>query len=93
MEANNKEAVLSNEKNYTVFKFRNYTIRFRAPYSLEKYTKVKKWDHGYLVAVAKYAHNDEEEEEYIDLVPILENLYFDSDKFLAPIEKVRVAND
>lgn len=93
MEANNKEAVLSNEKNYTVFKFRNYTIRFRAPYSLEKYTKVKKWDHGYLVAAAKYTHNDEEEEEYIDLVPILENLYFDSDKFLAPIEKVRVAND
>ena len=32
----------------------------------------------------------EEEEEYIDLVPILENLYFDADKFLAPIEKVRI---
>ena len=33
-----------------------------------------------------------EEEEYIDLIPILENLYFDSKVFLAPIEKVKVEN-
>ena len=32
------------------------------------------------------------EEEYIDLVPILENLYFDVDKFLNPIKGVEVAN-
>ena len=30
------------------------------------------------------------EEEYIDLVPILENLYFDVDDFLKPIQKVRI---
>ena len=30
-------------------------------------------------------------EEYIDLVPILKNLYFDVDEFLAPIEGVAVA--
>lgn len=40
----------------------------------------------------KYRHNDKEE-EYIDLVPILENLYFDSEAFLAPIKKVRLADD
>ena len=43
--------------------------------------------------MAKYRHNDKEEEEYIDLVPILENLYFDSRTFLAPIKKVRLADD
>ena len=28
-----------------------------------------------------------------DMVPILENLYFDSKAFLAPIKKVRLADD
>ena len=32
------------------------------------------------------------EEEYIDLVPILKNLYFDADKFLSPIKGVEVVN-
>ena len=66
------EAVLGNEKNFTIFQFGRHIIRFRAPYSLERYTKVKEWNKGYLVVMAKYAHNDKEE-EYIDLVPILEN--------------------
>ena len=43
--------------------------------------------------MAKYAHNDQEEEEYIDLVSVLKNLYFDSSVFLAPIKKVRIADD
>ena len=87
------EATLSCEKDYTVFRFRNHVIRFKAPYSLERYTEVKEWDHGYLVVMAKYAHNDQEEEEYIDLVPVLKNLYFDFSVFLAPIKKVRIADD
>lgn len=90
---NKKEAILSNEKNYTIFQFDNHIIRFRAPYSLEKYTKIKEWDYGYLVAMAKYAHKEDEEEEYIDLIPILKNLYFDPDEFLKPIKKVRIADD
>lgn len=52
-----------------------------------------KWDHGYLVVMAKYAHNQDEEEEYIDLIPILKNLYYDAHKFLTPIKKVRVQYD
>ena len=79
-------ATLSNEKNYTVFQFGNHVIRFIAPYSLEE------WDNGYLVVMAKYKHNEKPEEEYIDLVPILQNLYFDVDKFLNPIKSVEVAN-
>ena len=49
----------------------NYRTCFIAPYSLEYYTEVKEWDKGYLVIMAKYKHNKELEEEYIDLVPIL----------------------
>ncbi len=87
------EAVLSSENNFTVFRFDGHIIRFRAPYSLERYTKVKEWDQGYLVVMAKYRHMDKEEEEYIDLVPVLENLYFDPKAFLAPIKKVRLEDD
>ncbi len=88
-----QEAILSSEENYTVFRFGNDRIRFKSPYSLERYINVKEWDHGYLVVTAKYSHNDKAEEEYIDLVPILKNLYFDAEEFLAPIKKVRVAYD
>lgn len=85
-------ATLGNENNYTVFKYGNHVIRFAAPYSLEHYTEVKEWDKGYLVVMAKYKHNQKPEEEYIDLVPILQNLYFNADEFLEPIKGVRVVN-
>ena len=83
-------AVLSSKSNYTIFKFGNHVIRFKAPYSLEYYSSVKEWDQGYLVVMAKYRHSIQDEEEYIDLVPILEKLYFDVDEFLKPIKEVRV---
>ena len=79
-------ATLKKEKNYTVFEYNKYRIRFLAPYSLEYYAEVKEWDKGYLVVMAKYKHNKELEEEYIDLVPILQKLYFDADEFLKPKE-------
>lgn len=87
------QATLSNNGRYTVFSAGNRTIRFQSPYSLEHYTEVKEWDDGYLVVMAKYKHNKELEEEYIDLVPILKNLYIDVKSFLAPIKKVRVLHD
>ena len=85
-------AILSNENNFTVFRYGDYVIRFKAPYSLERYTAVKEWDHGYLVVMAKYSHNDNSEEEYIDLIPILKNLYISSEEFLKPIKEVRLEN-
>jgi len=85
------EAILTNKDGYTVFKYGDYNIRFRSPYSLECYVSVKEWDNGYLVVMAKYRHNTHPEEEYIDLIPILEGLYIDKDKFLSPIKKVRIA--
>ena len=93
MKDRSSEAILGNEKNFTIFRFGNHIIRFKSPYSLERYTKKKDCDHGYLVVMAKYMHNEEEEEEYIDLVPILKNLYFDVDTFLEPIKKVRLEYD
>ena len=71
-----QQALLSNEANYTVFRFGDKTIRFRAPYSLERYTGIQEWDHGYLVVLAKYRHDPNPEEEYIDLVPILKKSVF-----------------
>lgn len=87
------EAYLSSSDGYTIFSFGTHVIRFLAPYSLEKYTEVKEWDKGYIVVMAKYMHNIDEEEEYIDLVPILEDLYFDPDEVIKPIESVRVVYD
>lgn len=55
-----------------------YNIRFRTFSKLERYTKFVEWDYGYIVVMAKY-EGHEEKEEYIDLVPILENLYLDVD--------------
>ena len=86
------EATLSNAGDFTAFSFGGYHIRFKAPYSLERYTKVVKWDNGYLVVMAKYRHNIEPEEEYIDLKPILDGLYIDNEAFLKPIKSVRIAH-
>ena len=87
----NNEAILSSSDGFTAFSFGGYQIRFRAPYSLERYVDVVKWDDGYLVVLAKYSHNNEPEEEYIDLKPILNGLYIDSATFLKPIKTVRIA--
>lgn len=86
-------AFLSNKGNFTVFRYGNYIIRFKAPYSLERYTAIKEWDNGYLVVMAKYKHNQESEEEYIDLIPILEDLYILPEEFLKSIKEVKIEND
>lgn len=84
------EAILSSDKQFTSFSFNGYNIRFRTSSRLERYTKVVEWDHGYIVVMAKYEGHEKAEEEYIDLIPILENLYFDVEEFLHPIQKVRI---
>lgn len=83
-------AFLSNDGEYTVFSFGNNRLKFIAPYSLEHYVNVLEWDSGYLVVMAKYAHNKDVEEEYIDLRPILKNLYINPDAFLSQIKSVEV---
>lgn len=89
----NDTAYLGAENGFTVFEYGGRRIRFRAPYSLERYTDIKQWDDdGYLVVDAKYRHNAMPEEEYIDLEPILKDLYIDAAHFLKPIKKVRIAH-
>ena len=83
-------AFLSNEGNYTVFRYNEHVIRSLALYSLERYVEVKEWDNDYLVVMAKYKHSDELVEEYIDVLPILDNLYFDKSEFLGSIRRVEI---
>ena len=82
-------AILSSEGKYTSFSYGGNTIRFLTSPRLLRYEKVLKWDNGYLEVIANY--NGKEEEEYIDLVPILENLLMDAPAFLKPIERVEVS--
>ena len=93
MEQINSTAYLSNNGCYTIFRFGDKHLKFIGPYSLEYYVHVKEWDAGYIVVDTKYTHDDQPIEEYIDLVPILENLLMDKDSFLRPIVNVEVAYD
>ena len=88
----NDIATLENDAGFSVFFFRNRVIRFKAPYSQERYTSVKEWDNGYLVVIAKYRHNSQPEEEYIDLLPILNGLYINGQEFLKPIKGIAIAH-
>ena len=47
---------------------------------------IVEWDNGYLVVMAKYKEMPEVE-EYIDLIPILNMLYYDAETFLKPIKE------
>jgi nitrate reductase beta subunit len=83
-------AVLSSFKNYTTFSFGGKTLTFRTCAGLERYVKVLTWDKGYIEVMAKYRQREHEIEEYIDLEPVLNDLYMNKDAFLAPIKNVRI---
>lgn len=82
-------ALLSNEGNLTSFQFGGQNIRFRTPDILQRYVAVKEWNHGYLVVLADYQGLGVQE-EYIDILPVLENLCIDADSFLKPIKSVTI---
>lgn len=84
-------ATLSCDGPYTSFSFGSQCIRFRTPKALKRYLRVKTWDKGYLVVEVEYDGEPRPTEEYIDLVPILENLHLDSETLLTPIKEVVVA--
>ena len=83
------EALLSNQGNMTSFRYGNSNIRFRTPKRLKRYLDVKEWDNGYIVVMADY-EGIGETEEYIDLLPILKNLYINPETFLKPIKSVKI---
>ena len=82
-------AYLSNVGNYSSFAYGGDVIRFATSPRLVRYAKVTNWDNGYIEVVARYG--DRDEEEYIDLVPILENLCIEPTEFLKPIKNVEVS--
>ena len=85
------EAILSNDSRFTSFSSNNKIIRFKTSPKLERYTEVLEWDNGYIVVIAVY--NGIPTEEYIDLIPILENLCIDPKEFLNNITKVCIRYD
>lgn len=84
-----REAVLSNQQGMTSFRYGDYNIRFRTPSILKQYTEIKEWDNGYLVVMADY-EGIGLTEEYIDLLPILKNLYLNPETFLKNIHTVKI---
>lgn len=88
----NTVAYLSSDGEYTSFTVGGICLRFRTSHNLLRYDRVKKWDKGYIVVDATY-NMAGTVEDYIDLKPILENLRFNADKFLAPIREVRIRYD
>lgn len=84
-------AILSSKGEYSFFKVGDKTISFLTGMNLDRYTRIKEWDNGYIVVMCKTKSNPEvEEEDYIDLQPILQNLYFDPDRFLESVKEVRI---
>ena len=72
-----EKAYLSTDKEMIQFRYRDKILRFRGPYSLERFISIKEWDNGYIVVMAKFQHNTELEEEYIDMIPVLRDLSID----------------
>lgn len=85
------QALLSNNGNMTSFRYGDSNIRFLAPKNLKRYVEIKEWDNGYLVVLADYDGLGITE-EYIDLLPILENLYIKPQEFLKTIKSVKIDN-
>ena len=83
-------AYLSNIGDIISFTFKDITIRFRGPYSLIKIDKVKAWDNGYIVVDAYYEHDTNPIEDYIDINPILEDLYINAEEILPMIKSLEV---
>ncbi|MCD8385393.1 MAG: hypothetical protein LUD17_00730 [Bacteroidales bacterium] len=83
-------AILSNEGNMTVFHYGDQTLKFRAPDCLVRYIEVKLWDEGYIEVMTLYDGHGIVE-EYIDLIPILDNLYIKADEFLKPIKYLKIS--
>lgn len=85
------KAILSSFGEYTTFTYNDRTITFLTGKNLDRYTKIKEWDQGYIVVMCKtksdLAH---EQEDYIDLIPILENLCIEPERFLKPIREVEI---
>ena len=71
----NQIATLGSVAGFSIFSYGDRVIRFKAPYSLERYTAVKEWDNGYLVLMVKYRHDAQEFLKPIKEVAIANGCY------------------
>jgi hypothetical protein len=86
------KAILSSYDEYTTFTYNDRIITFLTGKNLIEYTQIKEWDQGYLVVMCRTKTEPEkEQEDYIDLIPILDSLYINSTKFLEPIKEVEIS--
>ena len=81
-------AILSSDGCFSTFKAGGDTIRFATSPRLVRYTRVKRWEDGYLEVGVDYGRG--EVEDYIDIRQILDNLYYDTESFLKKVTKVEV---
>ena len=88
----NDIAYLSNEGKYTFFRVGKYTFKFRTSERLVKYVSVKGWDDGYIVVDCLHDKLGIVE-DYIDLIPMMENLFLEAKEILSPVRKVEIEND
>ena len=88
-----KTAILSSCGNMTSFTVDDRVIRFRTSDHLVRYEKVTKWENGYIECLATYDNPPTTEEEYIDLVPILENLRIPPEDFFGNVQSVQIKYD
>lgn len=86
----NTTAYLSNNGEYTYFSIGDRIISFFTGKRLERYESIVEWDNGYLVVMCKNKNENELEEDYIDLIPILNNLLIKPKEFLNNIGKVEI---
>ena len=80
---------LYNTDRFSVFRVGDLKIKFKTSPYLEKYTRILKWNKGYIECMAKYSTSEDPIEEYIDLRFIAERLELPSDVFDA-VEEVRI---
>lgn len=81
-------ATLSNVGNIVYFMYKDIVIRYKGPYSLQYFSKVNKYDNGYIEVLCKFTHASELIEDYIDFDNIATELYMDT-SFLSEINEVR----
>ena len=86
----NTTAYLSNKGRYTTFAFKDKRITFLTSKILVRYTKVLSWDNGYIEVMTRKQGKPKAEEDYIDLIPILKNLYIEPSSFIKPIKEVKI---
>ena len=84
----NHVAVLSNDRDIVKFTCGDIVIRYKGPYSLEYFSKINKYDNGYIEVMCKFTHAPQPIEDYIDLEEIAEELYMDP-AFLREVKEVR----